>query len=41
MDGKGRVLDNIYIECFWCIIKYEKIYLNFVDNGFDLYYMIY
>ena len=27
MDGKGRALDNIYIERFWKSIKYEKIYL--------------
>ena len=40
MDGKGRALDNIYIERFWRSIKYEKIYLNPVDNGLDLYRLI-
>ena len=25
MDGKGRALDNIYIERFWRTIKYEHI----------------
>ena len=28
MDGKGRYLDNIYIERFWRSIKYEDFYLN-------------
>jgi putative transposase len=28
MDGKGRALDNIYIERFWRSLKYENIYLN-------------
>jgi len=30
MDGKGRVLDNIFIERFWRIINYQYIYLNLV-----------
>lgn len=32
MDGKGRCLDNIYIERFWRSIKYEAIYLNEYDD---------
>lgn len=28
MDGKGRCLDNIYIERFWRSLKYEDFYLN-------------
>lgn len=28
MDGKGRCLDNIYIEHFWRTIKYEEVYLK-------------
>jgi putative transposase len=27
MDGKGRALDNIYIERLWCSLKYEDIYI--------------
>ncbi|EQD30428.1 Integrase catalytic region, partial [mine drainage metagenome] len=27
MDGKGRALDNVYVERFWRTIKYEWIYL--------------
>ncbi len=37
MDGKGRALDNIYIERFWKSLKYEKIYLNPPNGGLDLY----
>ncbi|WP_281253673.1 IS3 family transposase [Labilibaculum filiforme] len=37
MDGRGRALDNIYIERFWRTIKYQYIYLNPSDNGLDLY----
>ena len=28
MDGKGRALDNIFIERLWRSLKYEEIYLN-------------
>ena len=28
MDGKGRALDNIYIERFQRTIKYQHMYLN-------------
>jgi putative transposase len=28
MDGKGRYLDNIYIERFWRTVKYENIFIN-------------
>lgn len=37
MDGKGRALDNIYIERFWGSLKREKIYLNPPNGGVDLY----
>jgi len=37
MDGKGRALDNIYIERFWRSIKQEKIYINPPNGGLDLY----
>jgi putative transposase len=33
MDGKGRALDNIFIERFWRTIKYQHIYLNPADDG--------
>lgn len=28
MDGKGRAVDNIYIERYRGTLKYEDIYLN-------------
>lgn len=28
MDGKGRALDNIFIERLWRTIKYEEVYLK-------------
>lgn len=37
MDGKGRALDNIYIERFWRTIKYQHIYLNPSTDGISLY----
>lgn len=37
MDGKGRALDNIYIERFWRTIKYQHIYLNPAADGQELY----
>jgi putative transposase len=30
MDGRGRFLDNIFIERLWRSLKYECIYLPFV-----------
>lgn len=37
MDGKGRALDNIFIERFWRTIKYEHIYLHEYVDGKSLY----
>ena len=28
MDGRGRALDNVFIERLWRSLKYENIYLN-------------
>ena len=28
MDGKGRALDNIFVERLWRSVKYESVYLN-------------
>jgi putative transposase len=36
MDGKGRALDNVWIERFWKSLKYDYIYLHPVDDGFEL-----
>lgn len=37
MDGKGRALDNIFVERFWRTIKYEHIYLKEYKNGKALF----
>ena len=37
MDGKGRAIDNIYIERFWRTIKYQHIYLNPAEDGWQLF----
>ena len=28
MDGKGRCLDNVFVERLWRSVKYEEIYLK-------------
>jgi putative transposase len=28
MDGRGRALDNIFVERLWRSVKYEEVYLN-------------
>lgn len=33
MDGKGRYLDNIFIERLWRSIKYELIYIKAFEDG--------
>ena len=35
MDGKGRCLDNVFIERLWRSLKYECVYLTEFENGFD------
>jgi len=37
MDGKGRVLDNIFIERLWRSVKYEEIYARPAADGLELY----
>ncbi len=37
MDGKGRAIDNIFVERLWRSVKYEHIYLHAYENGVDLY----
>jgi putative transposase len=47
MDGRGRVLDNIFIERLWRSMKYEDVYLhNYSDptallNGLENYFHFY
>jgi putative transposase len=35
--GKGRAIDNIFIECLWKSVKYECIYLHAFEDGVHLY----
>ena len=37
MDGKGRAIDNIFIERLWRSVKYEDIYLKCYEDGLTLY----
>jgi putative transposase len=37
MDGKGRAIDNVYIERLWRSVKYDYVYLNPADDGLALY----
>jgi putative transposase len=47
MDGKGRWLDNVFIERFWRSLKYEEVYLyaysdlNEARAGLDRYMRYY
>lgn len=38
MDGKGRAIDNIFIERFWRTVKQDYVYLNPASNGTELYF---
>nr|WP_255416081.1 DDE-type integrase/transposase/recombinase [Reichenbachiella sp. MSK19-1] len=40
MDGKGRAIDNAFIERLWRSVKYEKLYLNPPKDGMDLYLLV-
>lgn len=47
MDGKGRALDNIFIERLWRSVKYEDVYLQdyttvpLMDAGLHHYFTFY
>src|SRR5438132_7258636 len=32
MDGKGRCMDNIFVERLWRSLKYEEVYLNAYES---------
>jgi putative transposase len=40
MDGKGRWMDNVFIERLWRSLKYECVYLWDFETGFDAQRMI-
>ena len=35
MDGRGRCMDNIFIDRLWRSLKYEAIYLHEIADGFS------
>ena len=35
MTGRGRVLDNIFIERLWRTVKYEEVYLRDYTDGWE------
>jgi len=37
MDGRGRALDNVFIERLWRSVKYEKIYPGEFHSGLELF----
>ncbi len=37
MDGRGRALDNVFIERLWRSVKYEDIYLRDYGDGLELH----
>jgi len=37
MDGKGRALDNVYIERFWRSVKQEYVYIFVPESGLQLF----
>jgi putative transposase len=47
MDGKGRALDNIFVERLWRSVKYEDVYLKHYDTmsearlGLAVYFRFY
>lgn len=47
MDGRGRALDNIFVERLWRSVRYEEVYLKKHENMQDLmigltnYFMFY
>lgn len=38
MDGKGRAIDNVFIERFWRTIKYDKLYLECPETCREVYF---
>jgi putative transposase len=37
MDGRGRALDNVFIERLWRDVKYEHVYLHEYEAGQELH----
>jgi putative transposase len=37
MDGRGRAIDNIFIERLWRSVKYEEVYPRGYEDGLDAF----
>ncbi|MET4214723.1 transposase InsO family protein [Bradyrhizobium sp. LA2.1] len=37
MDGRGRWMDNVFIERLWRSLKHEDVYLKFYADGKELH----
>ena len=35
MDGKGRCIDNIFVERLWRSVKYEEVYLHAYNSPLE------
>jgi putative transposase len=35
MDGRGRALDNVFVERLWRSVKYEEVYLKDYADGWE------
>ena len=35
MDGRGRALDNVFVERLWRTVKYEEVYLKDYANVWE------
>jgi putative transposase len=35
MDGRGRWLDNVFVEWLWRSLKYEEVHLKAYANGLE------
>lgn len=38
MDGKGRCLDNVFVERLWRTVKQEYVYINSIKDGKELWH---
>lgn len=41
MDGKGRAIDNIFVERLWRTVKYEDVYLQAYTDGVNYLYIFF
>ena len=35
MDGRGRAIDNVFVERLWRSVKYEEVYLKDYQDGWE------